>query len=1245
MIVIWVTQMKVKRFPALILCALMMLASFGILAGAAETEPTIDTVANPLMHGGMVDQIAEQTNVQIEGGAAVSFMTGKQGAVKIKVGVPVTGFYNVAALLVAEDNSTTLDNDLILTTDRGESFTYSRTTRGGSWTYAPANVYLEKGDRILTFSSDIATGRYTIIRGVRLYHVTQAFSAFAKTGFEIPLDADSVTATAGEVFAPYIGTNSDSKGVEIKAPGATVIKDSADWANSTITFTEAGEYTLSINDDFFGKEITTTIPVTKELPVDDTEREPTLDTVANPLRTTDFVNQVTAQINTQIMGGASIQFTPNKKNTVKVKVGVPETGYYNVSALLKSNDNTSILYDDLTLTTDRGESFTYSGTTRGDNWTYAPDNLYLKKGDRILTFTSDMVSDKATVLSGVRLYNIKKAFYAIKNAEFEIPFETESVTVPAEEIFATEIGAKPDSSEVVLTAAGAEVSLNKTDWTKSTITFSAEGEYVISIKDEFYGGVVESIVPVTKATRPREETEPVLNTVAEPLMHAGVVKQVTSLTNAQIIEDTSIYFMANQDNTVKIKVGVPETGYYNVSALLKSNDGAAVLYNDLTLTTESGGSFVYDKVTRGGSWTYAPYNVYLEKGNRILTFRANMTSGMHTILTGIRLYHITAAFGAKGDLTYKFGRNEEIATTVTAGDLFAACIGVTDIDSMKVELTAAGAVVEKNTSDWTQSIISFNKTGKYKVKIKDNFFGTEVTANVLISREPTLEVSNVRILNEEGFRIPYAISDNLTPHVNATITKIKEDAEKAYLVVAEYSENGMLMGVSTEVVNTSEISLNESKDYEIPLSLKGNGGAVKTFIIGKDFDPLTEIYSYSSEDIFTKEMLNKEVTYTLATEMLNPAGRHYSEYGIHDDKYDIDAIFYDGSVYDGKQTKIFAYIGIPKTATAEKPVPAVVCVHGGWGKAEISWVKDWNDRGYAAIAMDLYGNGPESGLNNPDDHTGKLKHPYAGMYPWDDYGTAFLTDYDHAGMYHAVQNVINAHSLIRSLDKVDATKTGITGISWGAITTTIVSGVDDRFKFAAPVYGCGYLDRAATYFQSAYAGAGKTDKWDPVNFAATAKMPVLYVNGDTDVHFSINSSSLTYEYTPNAYLSIRHELAHSQGEGQSIEQIYDFAKNVFGGNTQPYMNIENETFENNVLTFEYTAPAGVAVSAVDTYYITSKTLPAGGGEAVRWAGVTDYTDSNGKITVTLPADATFCYASVTDNSGNVVSTKFIENKR
>ncbi len=495
-------------------------------------------------------------------------------------------------------------------------------------------------------------------------------------------------------------------------------------------------------------------------------------------------------------------------------------------------------------------------------------------------------------------------------------------------------------------------------------------------------------------------------------------------------------------------------------------------------------------------------------------------------------------------------------------------------------------------------------------------------------------ITNFAIRNADGNRMPFAVTEGLKGYAVASVKKLGEADDKLMLIIAQYANDTSLVGVSQTTVDVSQMANRETKEFQTEITLKGEGGYVKAFLMREgSFEPLSKAQSYVETKIFPENVLETSVSYELATNVLNNDGENYAEYGIHDADYDVDAIFYDGY----KDTKVFAYIGIPKGATPENPVPAMVLVHGGIGKAEQSWVKKWNDLGYAAIAMDLYGCGPE------DDSTsysgsGKKKHPYAGVAPWD-----FSADFENAGMYQSVINVINAHTLIRGNDCVDASRIGITGISWGGITTTTVCGVDNRFMFAVPVYGCGYLDQCKTYFGSKFDSASQSIAWDPANFAAKAQMPVMLVNSDADQHFSINSSSLTYGVLKDGYLSIHHGLSHSQSAGDSIQQVYDFADNMFKGNN-PYIRISNATAENGVLTADCEIPSGTTISGVTMYYINTTELPSDGGSNINWTAVTDYSENGGTVTVNIPAGATYVYASITDNNGAIMSTKFLKVK-
>ena len=80
------------------------------------------------------------------------------------------------------------------------------------------------------------------------------------------------------------------------------------------------------------------------------------------------------------------------------------------------------------------------------------------------------------------------------------------------------------------------------------------------------------------------------------------------------------------------------------------------------------------------------------------------------------------------------------------------------------------------------------------------------------------------------------------------------------------------------------------------------------------------------------------------------------------DEPGVRAVFYDGLSFQGKPTRVFAWIGTPEHAAGTK-VPGIVLVHGGGGSAFAEWVGRWTSRGYAAIAMDLNGEVPTGTYN------------------------------------------------------------------------------------------------------------------------------------------------------------------------------------------------------------------------------------------------------------------------------------------
>ena len=252
---------------------------------------------------------------------------------------------------------------------------------------------------------------------------------------------------------------------------------------------------------------------------------------------------------------------------------------------------------------------------------------------------------------------------------------------------------------------------------------------------------------------------------------------------------------------------------------------------------------------------------------------------------------------------------------------------------------------------------------------------------------------------------------------------------------------------------------------------------------------------------------------------------------VHQDR-PIHALTYAGEPYQGRATRVFAYYASPTTlgaAAPQPPYPGLILVHGGGGKAFPEWARIWAERGYAALAMDLAGCG-EDGQPLADGGPGQgddtkfhaIDAPVTDQWP-----------------YHAVANVILAHSLLRSLEEVDPERTAVTGISWGGYLTCIVAGLDPRFKLAMPVYGCGFLHENSAWVASQFNNMTPehrtqwTTLWDPSQYIGAATMPVAFLNGTNDFAYPLDSYAKTCQLVQTTkHFSIQLRMPHGH--------IFDF---------------------------------------------------------------------------------------------------------
>lgn len=363
----------------------------------------------------------------------------------------------------------------------------------------------------------------------------------------------------------------------------------------------------------------------------------------------------------------------------------------------------------------------------------------------------------------------------------------------------------------------------------------------------------------------------------------------------------------------------------------------------------------------------------------------------------------------------------------------------------------------------------------------------------------------------------------------------------------------------------------------------------------------------------------------------------------HDEQGPVRSLFYVGDNYQGKPTRVFAYYASPKTlgtAGAKEKFPAMVLVHGGGGTAFREWAELWAKRGYAAIAMDLAGHQPHEG-KNAHQQANRDRLADGGPNQGDDekFGSV-LKEPGEQWSYHAVANVILAHSLIRSFPEVDADKIGVTGISWGGYLTCIVAGVDNRFRAAVPVYGCGFLEENSAWTDRMKKMTDEqrtrwTQLWDPKQYLPAVSMPILFVNGTNDFAYPIDSYMKSYNAVPGEkQMRMTVNMPHGHPPGWEPREIGLFIdQHLIGGAALPQPGEPTVTDKQAMATCKSATPLKEAA----LHYSTD-----GGPINKRaWKSVPAKIDGTTITTAAPPGDAAVWFLTVTDDRGAIVSTPVV----
>jgi len=275
---------------------------------------------------------------------------------------------------------------------------------------------------------------------------------------------------------------------------------------------------------------------------------------------------------------------------------------------------------------------------------------------------------------------------------------------------------------------------------------------------------------------------------------------------------------------------------------------------------------------------------------------------------------------------------------------------------------------------------------------------------------------------------------------------------------------------------------------------------------------------------------------------------------------------YTKKEHTSDKTWVFAAIGLPNERQFPMPeggYPAVLLIHGGAGQVYPEWIKYWTNKGYVAIAYDVFGNELDYNGQKAVNYYGGPDEGKAGSL-YDDPDDPY-----NSWVYHSVYNAIMCNNILRTHEKVNANQIGVTGISWGGIVTNLLSGVDKRFEAFAPVYGAAYLHEDSFWAdKGSFGGIGKKEKWietyDPSSYMPYNTKPTLFVSGIDDNCFSLLNRVRAAELVKGkTFFSQRSDMSHGYYYYITYE-IYAFFEHVLLGKDTMSLIELNEADGNKV---------------------------------------------------------------------------------
>jgi len=364
----------------------------------------------------------------------------------------------------------------------------------------------------------------------------------------------------------------------------------------------------------------------------------------------------------------------------------------------------------------------------------------------------------------------------------------------------------------------------------------------------------------------------------------------------------------------------------------------------------------------------------------------------------------------------------------------------------------------------------------------------------------------------------------------------------------------------------------------------------------------------------------------------------------------VHSLLYEGEPFRGKPTEIFAFYASPTTlgeGKAGEKYPGVVLIHGGGGTAFVEWAHLWAKRGYAAIAMDLAGSRPKeptfdaktgAPIGHAANQTDRTRLPNGG--PFHGHGEKFDSiggDVSDDWPFHAAAAVMRAHTLLRSFPEVDPEHTAVTGISWGGYTTCLAASLDDRFKAAVPVYGCGFLHEGESVQKPSIDKLGErkmewVKEYDPGSLLPRCRVPILFVNGSNDVHYPLDSYMKSFKVVPGAkQMRIEVNMRHGHMPGWAPQEIGLFVDSYCRGG-KPLPKLGRPTIAGDRV--RVSVNTATPLKRAELHY----TVDGGVRSQRAWKTLSATIHGDSIVAAKPPESANTWFITVTDDRGAMVST-------